>query len=130
MVSKKNILLAGATIFMVTLAACGGTAPTAAPQATEPAKPAEEAKPTDMPKPTAMPEAVEPATFTTWYQYDERNEDPKSDERVGNAYLRKSIAQFNADFKDKLTWINQPQAWDKMVLCVCNSTVTTPRYPG
>lgn len=110
MVSNKNILMTGITAMMLVLAACGGAAPTAAPQATE------APKPTDAPKPTAVPVAVEPATFTTWYQYDQQNEDPKSDERVGNAYLRKTIPLFNAEFKGKLTWINQPQAWDKMVL--------------
>lgn len=116
MISKKNVLLASATIFMLVLAACGSTTPTAAPQPTKEQKPAEVAQPTEAPKPTAMLEAVEPSTFVSWYQYDERNEDPQSDERVGNAYLRKTIPLFNEQFKGKLTWINQPQAWDKMVL--------------
>jgi multiple sugar transport system substrate-binding protein len=52
--------------------------------------------------------------FVTWYQYDDKNEDPKSDERVGNEYLRKTIPQFNEAFKDKWRWINQPQPFDKM----------------
>ena len=52
--------------------------------------------------------------FVTWYQFDEKNEDPKSDERVGNEYLRKTIPQFNEAFKDKWRWVNQPQPFDKM----------------
>ena len=116
MVSNKNILITSITAMMLLLAACGGAAPGAAPTAIEAVKPSEVAKPTDAPKPTDIPVAVEPVTFTTWYQYDQQNEDPKSDERVGNAYLRKTIALFNAEYKGKLTWINQPQAWDKMVL--------------
>ena len=65
----------------------------------------------------AQPGAPAPAQvrdFVTWYQYDDKNEDPKSDERVGNEYLRKTIPQFNEAFKDKWRWINQPQPFDKM----------------
>jgi multiple sugar transport system substrate-binding protein len=29
--------------------------------------------------------------FVSWYQYDQNNEDPASDERVGNEYLRQTI---------------------------------------
>lgn len=53
--------------------------------------------------------------FITWYQYDQNNEDPKSDERVGNEYLRNSIPQFNEAFAGKWHWVNQPKAFDKMV---------------
>lgn len=52
--------------------------------------------------------------FLTWYQYDETNEDPASDERVGNEYLRNSIPQFNEEFEGKWNWVNRPKAWDKM----------------
>lgn len=52
--------------------------------------------------------------FVTWFQYDEKNDDPASDERVGNAYLRKTIPEFNADFSGKWNWVNVPKAWDKM----------------
>ncbi len=53
--------------------------------------------------------------FITWYQYDENNEDPASDERVGNEYLRDTIPVFNEAFAGKWNWVNQPKAWDKMV---------------
>ncbi len=74
------------------------------------------------PAPTAATEvpvtteasAMEVKDFVTWYQYDEMNEDPKSNERVGNEYLRKTIPQFNEVFKGKWNWINQPQPFDKM----------------
>jgi multiple sugar transport system substrate-binding protein len=52
--------------------------------------------------------------FVTWYQYDQNNEDPVSDERVGNAYLRRTIPLFNEEFSGKWNWINQPKAFDKM----------------
>jgi multiple sugar transport system substrate-binding protein len=53
--------------------------------------------------------------FITWYQYDQNNEDPASDERVGNEYLRQKMPVFNAEFAGKWNWINQPKAFDKMV---------------
>ncbi len=52
--------------------------------------------------------------FVTWYQYDEKNEDPASDERVGNEYLRNTIPQFNKEFAGKWNWVNQPKAFDRM----------------
>jgi len=52
--------------------------------------------------------------FVTWYQYDQDNEDPASDERVGNEYLRSTIPQFNEEFADKWNWVNQPKAFDRM----------------
>jgi multiple sugar transport system substrate-binding protein len=52
--------------------------------------------------------------FVTWYQYDQNNEDPLSDERVGNEYLRRTIPLFNEAFAEKWKWINQPKAFDKM----------------
>jgi len=50
----------------------------------------------------------------SWYQYDQDNEDPASDERAGNEYLRKTIPQFNEEFEGQWTWVNQPKAFDKM----------------
>jgi len=52
--------------------------------------------------------------FLTWYQYDETNEDPASDERVGNEYLRNTIPQFNEAYEGQWNWVNRPKAWDKM----------------
>lgn len=94
-------LFAGTTAMAVLLAACGGAA-TPAP-----------AKPTEAPKPaaTAAPQA---RNFVTWYQYDDKNEDPKNDEAVGNAYLRKTIPVFNKEFEGKWRWANQPQQWQRM----------------
>jgi multiple sugar transport system substrate-binding protein len=57
---------------------------------------------------------AEEVDFITWYQYDENNEDPASDERVGNQYLRDTIPVFNEAFDGKWNWVNQPKAWDKM----------------
>jgi len=102
-------------VFTVSLAACTAPAATEAPVVVAPTtapteKPAE---PTAVPaEPTVAP--VEVKDFVTWFQYDEKNEDPASDERVGNAYLKKTIPEFNAAFADKWNWVNVPKAWDKM----------------
>jgi multiple sugar transport system substrate-binding protein len=91
------VLLAG-----LVLSACA--APAAAPAAA--------------PGEAAGGEAAAPAEevdFITWYQYDEKNEDPASDERVGNQYLRDTIPVFNEAFDGKWNWVNQPKAWDKMM---------------
>ena len=80
--------------------------------------------PVAAPAPAAAPEAGSEAAapagevkdFITWYQYDEKNEDPASDERVGNQYLRDTIPQFNEAFAGKWNWVNQPKAWDKMLM--------------
>ena len=91
------------------LAACGGAAtePAADTPADEPAseEPAEE--------PAEEP-VVEVQDLVTWYQYDQDNEDPASDERVGNEYLRQTIPQFNEAFAGKWNWDNQPKAFDRM----------------
>ncbi len=65
-------------------------------------------------EPTAAPEVAEVSDFVTWYQYDQNNEDPASDERVGNEYLRKTMPLFNEAFAGKWNWENQPKAFDKM----------------
>lgn len=52
--------------------------------------------------------------FLTWYQYDETNEDPASDERVGNEWLRATIPQFNEEFDGKWNWVNRYKPWDRM----------------
>jgi multiple sugar transport system substrate-binding protein len=52
--------------------------------------------------------------FLTWFQYDETNEDPASDERVGNEYLRNTIPQFNEAFDGKWNWVNRFKPWDRM----------------
>jgi multiple sugar transport system substrate-binding protein len=123
MSSNKNVFVAGATAALVLLAACSGAAtPTIAP--TQAAADTAEPQPTEASAATEAPQSTDTAVpgseaakqVITWYQYDEKNEDPKSDERVGNAYLRTAIPKFNADMQGKLTWVNQPQAWDKMVL--------------
>jgi multiple sugar transport system substrate-binding protein len=54
------------------------------------------------------------ADFLTWFQYDETNEDPASDERVGNEYLRATMPEFNEAFDGMHNWVNRPKAWDKM----------------
>lgn len=100
------ILIALMLALALFLAACA--APASAPSE-EPAAPAAEEPAVAPTEPPA--EAVD---FITWFQYDQNNEDPASDERVGNAYLRKTIPMFNKDFAGKWNWVNQPKAFDKM----------------
>lgn len=61
---------------------------------------------------TPMPEA---RPVLTWFQYDQGNVDPKSDERVGNEYLRKAIPAFNKDFEGKWYWDNQFSPFDRLL---------------
>lgn len=124
-----------AVAFSMILAACAAPAApaapaaTSAPAATEAAPAATEASSTTATEAPAATEASAAATeaptaeaaaggegaeIVTWYQYDATNEDPKNDEAVGNAYLRTTIPKFNEEFKGKLTWVNQPQQWQKM----------------
>lgn len=92
---RTLFLLAFVGVLALTLVACGGgAAPADAPAADAP--------------------AAEVQDFITWYQYDQNNEDPASDERVGNEYLRNTIPQFNQAFEGKWNWVNQPKAFDKM----------------
>lgn len=61
---------------------------------------------------TAAPEAK---PLVTWFQYDQGNVDPKSDERIGNEYLRQAIPAFNEDFAGKWVWDNQFTPWDRAI---------------
>jgi len=108
--SRKWFLITIIALFSLVLAACGG-APAATEEAAEAPKAAEEQAPT--PEPTEAPKA-EAKEFLSWYQYDQNNEDPAADERVGNEYLRKTIPEFNEDLKGQWIWDNQPKAFDKM----------------
>ena len=112
---RSWILITFVVIFALLLAAC---APAAEEPASEPA-PAEEAAPVEEaveePAPAEEPEApMEAAEFVTWYQYDQDNEDPASDERAGNEYLRNTMPLFNEQFAGEWIWENQPKAFDKM----------------
>jgi multiple sugar transport system substrate-binding protein len=99
-------------IFTASLVAC--TAPTATPDAPVASAPTVASEQPVVEEPTAAPVVMEVQDFITWFQYDEKNEDPASDERVGNAYLKKTIPEFNAEFAGKWNWVNVPKAWDKM----------------
>ncbi len=114
---RNSILLVFVLLVSLALVACGGATPEpqssggeapAASEEKEAAAPEEEAAPEEAEAPAEAQE------FVTWYQYDQNNEDPASDERVGNEYLRNTIPQFNEEFAGKWNWVNQPKAFDKM----------------
>lgn len=91
----------------------------------EPAAPTEEpVVPTEEPAPPA-----EVMDVYTWFQYDQDNEDPASDERVGNEWLRASIPQFDAAFEGKWKWNNQFKAWDKMTPEIVAAVIAGAEVP-
>ena len=59
------------------------------------------------------PQRRKPSRVVTWFQYDQGNVDPKSDERVGNEYLREAIPQFDKAFEGRWVWDNQFTPWDR-----------------
>jgi len=116
--SRKWSLIILIVLFSLVLAACSPStsAPAEeAPAAEEPQVEAPEAEaPTAEAPATEEPEAQEAKVFTSWYQYDQNNEDPASDERAGNEYLRNTMPMFNEQFAGQWEWVNQPKAFDKM----------------
>ena len=96
-------------VLMISLVLAACAVPTTAPVSEAPAAPKEEAA---APEEEAAP--AEEQDFVTWYQYDQNNEDPASDERVGNEYLRNTIPQFNEAYEGTWNWLNQPKAFDQM----------------
>jgi len=119
---QKFFLIAFVMLLSLALVACGA-APASTPEVAEEAPAAEAEAVEEAPAaeaevaeeaPAAEAEAVEEQDFVSWYQYDQNNEDPASDERVGNEYLRNTIPQFNEAFDGKWNWVNQPKAFDKM----------------
>ncbi len=119
MKSKKYLFLSFAVlvIFSLLLTACKPAAP-AAPQAPAAQQPAAEQPAAQ--QPAEQPAAEQPAApaeekaLWTWFQYDQDNDDPASDERVGNQWLRDTMPLFDAAFDGKYYWDNTPKAWDKM----------------
>ncbi len=114
---KTLLIVLILVVFAASLVACQApAAPTEAPVAEEPVaeEPVAEEPVAEEPvaeEPAAPAEAQE---VWTWFQYDQNNEDPASDERVGNEWLRNTIPLFDAAFEGKWTWNNQHKAWDKM----------------
>jgi multiple sugar transport system substrate-binding protein len=67
--------------------------------------------------------------FVTWYQYDETNEDPASDERVGNEWLRNTIPQFNEEFDGQWNWINRFKPWDRLYQELVSAVIAGNHVP-
>ena len=113
MLKKLSLLCSLLVTFSMLLGACAPAA-TEAPKATE--------------APTATP-VPQVQNFTTWLQYDQDNSDPAADEHVGNEYLRKSMAAFNAAFKDRWTWVNVPKAFDKLAAELTAASISGGEVP-
>ncbi len=114
---RYKLLIAIFSILALMLSACGGTTeePDSDSGSTDSGSSdssSTDSGSTDSGSDDDMP--AEAADFITWYQYDQDNEDPASDERVGNEYLRNTIPQFNEEFAGKWNWVNQPKAFDRM----------------
>jgi multiple sugar transport system substrate-binding protein len=73
--------------------------------------------------------APEAKPVVTWFQYDQGNVDPKSDERVGNQYLRDTIPQFNKAFEGKWVWDNQFTPWDRQAAKVVAAVQADAEVP-
>jgi len=110
---RKLSLFTVLLLLALLLAACSSTADE--PVAEETTAPVvEDAAAPEVATAEPEEEMMEEMDFVTWYQYDQNNEDPASDERVGNQYLRDTMPLFNAEFDGTWNWVNQPKAFDQM----------------
>ena len=73
--------------------------------------------------------APEAKPVVTWLQYDQGNVDPKSDERVGNQYLRDTIPQFNKAFEGKWVWNNEFTPWDRAAAKIVAAVQASAEVP-
>jgi multiple sugar transport system substrate-binding protein len=138
MKSKKYMLFTALMliVFTIGLVGCAPAAeepvaeepvaeePMEEPVAEEPA--AEEPVVEEPAEPVAPAEAV---NVDTWFQYDQNNTDPASDERVGNEWLRRNIPLFDAAFEGKWKWNNEHKAWDKMTAEVVAAVIAGGYVP-
>ncbi len=124
-------------IFSMILASCQPASPPATqppaeqPAATQPPaeKPAATQPPAEQPATQEPAAPAEPSKLVTWYQYDQNNDDPVSDERAGNQWLRDNIPAFNQKFAGKIEWENVPKAWDKMTAELVASVISGGEVP-
>ena len=132
---RKSILLS--TILMIVLlfglVGCQSVDTPADPATSE--EPVVVDEPVEASDAVEQPESEEPVApaevkdFVTWYPYDQNNEDPVSDERVGNEWLRKTIPEFNADFEGKWNWVNVHKPFDKIFTELVTATIAGGEIP-
>ncbi len=84
---------------------------------------------TPAPVPTAAPTKAPAQKIVTWFQYDQFNLDPKSDERVGNAWLQSAVPAFNKQFDGKWIWENQFNPWDRVIAKVVAGVMAKAEVP-
>jgi len=118
---NKKLILISVMMLIILSMALASCKPAQPPETQQPAaqQPAAQEPATQQPaaqKPaTEQPAApAEAKPLTTWYQYDQKNEDPASDERAGNQWIRETIPAFDKAFEGKWYWDNIPKAWDKL----------------
>jgi len=121
MKSKKYLLLTALMLVVFTVGLVGCAPAAEEPVAEEPVaeepvaeQPAAEEPAAEEPVVEEPAAPAEPMPLVTWFQYDQNNEDPASDERVGNQWLRDTMPLFDEAFAGKWYWENVPKAWDKM----------------
>jgi multiple sugar transport system substrate-binding protein len=102
---RKSVIASIVAAFLAACAAPPATAPTAAPAATEAATGAATTAPAEAP-------AGGETTVTTWYYYDQNNTDPQANERIGNAYIAKTIPLFNEAHSGRFVWENVPRDYN------------------
>jgi len=109
--------------------------PDTAAEPDTPAEPESSNEPAEPVEPEAPAEPTEPETpseelpVSTWFQYDQNNNDPASDERVGNQWLRDTIPLFDTEFEGKYYWENTPKAWDKMTAELIAAVIANAEVP-
>jgi multiple sugar transport system substrate-binding protein len=108
---RKPVIAMLAAAMLAACAAPPATAPTAAPAATEAATEAPAATEATAVA-TEAPAAGGETKVITWYYYDQNNTDPQANERVGNAYIAKTIPLFNEANAGKYVWDNVPRDYN------------------
>ena len=136
MKSKKYLLLTALMLIVFTIGLVGCAPAAEEPVAEEPVaeepmeEPAAEEPAAEEPmEEPAAEEPMEPVALVTWFQYDQNNEDPASDERVGNQWLRDTMPLFDEAFEGKWYWENTPKAWDKMTAELVAAVIAGAEVP-
>ena len=78
---------------------------------------------------TPAPTQAPASKFLTWFQFDQYNMDPKSDERAGNVWIQAAMPAFNEQFDGQWTWDNQFNPWDRVTAKVIAGVMAKAEVP-